>query len=145
METSFKITREYVFRQVARRMEWEGTRSPLEDDSYGRVSVSESDRSLLHGLFDEAAMHAIDIFRPFLLSASNTDEALTLHIDLPTDAEEEGITIATGNMVTAHVLALWQEIVSPARAGSSYERRDDYAGKIHANLYHHRAPRRQTN
>lgn len=142
MEKEIKTTRDSIFKGVARRMEWEGTRSPLEQDIYGRVSVSDADRTLFQSLFDEAAMHAIDICRPFLISSSNTDEALRMRISLPADSFTEELQLAIDNMLTTHVLAQWQEIVSPGRAATSYSRRDDYAAKILSILYHHRAPRR---
>lgn len=142
MEISVFTTRESIFGRVRRRMEWEGTRSPLGEDDYGRVSVSEADRCLFHSFFDEAAMYVIDLCRPFLSSVANTDDALSLHITLPDDAEDTGLSMAVGNMMASHVLAQWQEIVSPARAEGSFSRRDDYAGKVLAILYHHKAPRR---
>lgn len=144
MEISVFITRESIFGRVRRRMEWEGTRSPLGEDAYGRVSVSEADRSLFHSFFDEAAMYAMDLCRPFLSSVSNTDDALSLRITLPDDTEDSGLSMAVGNMMASHVLAQWQEIVSPDRAQANFSRRDDYAGKTLAILYHHKAPRRAT-
>ena len=39
MEISIKIKRDAVFRQVARRTEWQGTRSP-EDHDYDRLTLS---------------------------------------------------------------------------------------------------------
>lgn len=142
MEKEIKTTRDSIFKGVARRMEWEGTRSPLGQDNYGRVSVSDADRSLFQSLFDEAAMHAIDICRPFLISTSNTDEALSMRISLPPDVAVTELQLAIDNMLTTHVLAQWQEIVSPSRAEASYSKRDDYAAKILSILYHHRAPKR---
>ena len=140
MELQITLTRDSVFAGVARRMEWQGTRGPLGQDEYGRVALSESDRSLLHSLFDEAAIHAIDLCRPFLTAAANTDSALTLDITLPADAEATGLPMAIENMVCSHVMAQWQEIASPERAEASFAKRDDYASKALAILYHHRAP-----
>lgn len=140
MEISVYITRESVYTQVGRRMEWEGTRGPLAHDEYGRISISGSDSTLLHSLFDEAAMHAVDIFRPFLSSVSNTDEALLLKVSLPDDADDSGLSMTVGNMLASHVLALWREIVNPERADAAYAKRDDYASKVQSILYHHRAP-----
>lgn len=143
METDIKTTRDSIFKGVARRMEWEGTRSPLEQDNYGRVSVSDADRTLFQSLFDEAAMHAIDLCRPFLKSSANTDDALRMIVVVPADTVVEELQLAIDNMLTAHVLAQWQEIVSPTRAATSYSKRDDYAAKILSILYHHRAPTRR--
>lgn len=141
METTIKITREAVFSQVGRRMEWTGSRSP-EDNDYSRLSLSEADKSLLHSFFDEAAMHAIDLCRPFLKSAGNTDEALTMKLSVNADANTDSLGMTAQNMVIHHVLALWQEIVSPQRAASAYAKRDDYACKLQSILYHHPAPQR---
>lgn len=143
MDKEIKISRDSVFKGVSRRMEWEGTRSPLEQDNYGRVSVSEADRSLFQSLFDEAAMHAIDLCRPFLKTVANTDDSLTMTIAIPEDADDAGLPMAMANMMTTHVLAQWQEIVSPERAATSYAKRDDYAAKLLSILYHHRAPTRR--
>jgi len=142
MQTELKITREDIFRKVASRMEWEGTRNPIEGNDYGRVSVGESDRSLLHSLFDEAAMHAMDLCRPFLASASNSDESLTMKISIPPGQDSESLRMAVDNMMTTHVLAQWQDIVIPPRAQASFAKRDDYAGKVLAMLYHHPVPKR---
>lgn len=139
METSITIRRDTVFRQVARRMEWVSTRSPEEND-YDRLAISESDKGLYHAFFDEAAMHAIDIFRPFLLSVSNTDESLTLNLDVSAEADINTLGMTAANMVAMHVLALWLEIVSPPRASSGYAKRDDSACKIQSILYFHSAP-----
>lgn len=143
MQTEIKITREDIFRKVTSRMEWEGTRNPTEGNDYGRVSVAESDISLLHSLFDEAAMHAMDLCRPFLTSASNSDESMTMRISIPPGQDAECLRMAVDNMMTSHVLAQWQDIVIPPRAQASFEKRDDYAGKVLGILYHHPAPKRQ--
>ena len=146
METTITTTRERVFRLVARRMEWQGTRSGKDSDLYGRIAISEADNSLLHNLFDEASMHAIDICRPFLISVSNTENALTLRLS-PNACRDEAAEATLGSAITgmlaAHVLAQWQEIVSPERAAASYSKRDDYASKVQSILYHHPAPVRQ--
>lgn len=141
METSIIITRDNVFRQVARRMEWTGTRSP-QDNDYSRLTLSDADKNLFHPFFDEAAMHAIDICRPFLKSVSNTDEDLTLRISTNDTSELETSGMTAENMIAHHVLALWQEIVAPQRAAASYAKRDDYALKLQSLLYHHPAPHR---
>lgn len=139
METTIEIKREAVFSQVARRTEWQGTRSP-EDNDYGRLTLSDADRVLFQSFFDEAAMHAIDICRPFLRSASNTDESLTLSVSVPDGPDAGALGKTTENMLTSHVLGLWQEIVSPQRAASAFARRDDYAFKLQSILYYHPAP-----
>ena len=144
MEISVKIPRQTVFRQVARRMEWQGTRAP-EDRDYDRLSLSESDKALFHSFFDEAAMHAIDICRQMLKSVSNTDEQLKLQLSISDSADSLQLSTAIENMMTAHIVGLWQEIVSPQRSGATFSRRDDYALKLQSILYHHHAPRRGTN
>ena len=143
METSIEITRKSVFAQVARRTEWQGTRSP-EDRDYDRLALSESDKALFHSFFDEAAMHAIDICRPFLQRAANTDEALSLTLTMTNDPDTASLKTTIENMLTSHVLALWQEIVSPQRAATSLSRRDDYALKLQSILYHHPIPVRKS-
>ena len=142
MEISIKIKRDAVFRQVARRTEWQGTRSP-EDCDYDRLTLSEADKALFHSFFDEAAMYAVDLCRPFLRRVSNTDAALTLSVAVTECPESDSLAKAAENMLTAHVLGLWQEIVSPARATATFERRDDYACRLQSILYHHPAPTRQ--
>lgn len=141
MEINIEIKRETVFGQVARRTEWQGTRSP-EDNDYGRLTLSEADKVLFHSMFDEAAMHAIDICRPRLRRAGNTDEGLTMTVDIAEGPDSESLRKTTENMLTCHVLGLWQEIVSPQRAESTMARRDEYALKLQSILYHHEAPRR---
>lgn len=139
METKFEIKRSAVFSQVARRTEWQGTRSP-EDRDYGRLALSEGDKALFHSFFDEAAMHAIDICRPFLLRVANTDDALSMTIRLTVGPDTDSFGKTLENLLTSHVLALWQEIVSPARAAASFDRRDDYALKLQSILYYHPVP-----
>lgn len=139
METTVAITRAAVFQGVAQRMEWEGDK----DGNQDLLSVSERDRSLFHSLFDEAAMHAIDICRPFLTSASNTDETLTLNLMLSKDAKAEDLPMALQTMLTTHIVALWQEMVNPARADLAAKKKDAATSKIQAILYHHPAPRRK--
>ncbi len=139
METSIEITRKAVFAQVARRTEWQGTRSPEERD-YERLTLSESDKTLFHAFFDEAAMHAIDLCRPFLQSVSNTDESLVMTLSLNNVCDPASLEKTTESMLTSHVLSLWQEIVSPQRAATTLARRDDYALKLQSILYHHPAP-----
>lgn len=141
MEATLKITRQSVFTQVAKRTEWQGTRSP-QDRDYDRLALSEADKSLFHSFFDEAAMHAIDICRPFLKSVANTDEALTMTISITDSTDTASLQKTTENMLTSHVLALWQEIVSPQRAATSFSRRDEYSCKLQSILYHHPAPKR---
>ena len=141
MEISVNILRQAVFRQVARRMEWRGTRSP-EDRDYDRLSLSEADKALFHSFFDEAAMHVIDICRQMLRSVSNTDEQLTLHLSISECADSLQLSAAVENMMTAHIVGLWQEIVSPQRSEATFSRRDDYSLKLQSILYHHPAPRR---
>lgn len=141
MEKTISILRESVFRQVSRRMEWTGTRSP-EDNDYGRLALSETDKNLFHPFFDEAAMHAVDICRPFLKSVSNTDESLTMTLGMNEEAGLESPAPVVESMITQHVLALWQEIVSPGRAAGAYAKRDDYAWKLQGILYHRQAPSR---
>ena len=144
METIITITRESVFSQVARRTEWQGTRSP-ENPDYSRLTLSEADKALFHSFFDEAAMHAIDICRPFLRRVVNNDEALTLTISAVESPNADSLAPAMENMLTSHVLSLWQEIVCPSRAEATLQRRDDYALKLQSILYHHPAPVRMTN
>lgn len=143
MEINIEIRRNAVFSQVARRTEWQGTRSP-QDNDYDRLALSESDKALFHSFFDEAAMHAIDVCRPFLLRVSNTDEALTIAMTVNDSTDTASLQKATENMLTSHVLALWQEIVSPQRSAATFTRRDDYACKLQSLLYHHPAPKRKT-
>ena len=139
METTIEIKRETVFAQAARRTEWQGTRSP-EDNDYARLTLSEADKALFHSFFDEAAMHAIDLCRPFLRRAANTDEALTLTLGVTEDPDTVSLGKTVESMLTAHVLGLWLEIVSPARSGTAFVRRDDYALKLQSILYHHPVP-----
>ncbi len=141
METTIKIERSEVFSQVARRTEWQGTRDP-EDRDYDRLAMSDADKTLFQSFFDEAAMHAVDICRPFLRRVSNTDEALTLTICVTDGPDMDGLGKTMENMLTAHVLGLWQEIVSPSRAEVAFLRRDDYALKLQSLLYYHPAPHR---
>lgn len=141
MEINIEIRRNAVFSQVARRTEWQGTRSP-QDNDYDRLTLSESDKALFHSFFDEAAMHAVDVCRPFLQRVSNTDEALTMAMTVNDTTDTASVQKATENMLTSHVLALWQEIVSPQRSATTFTRRDDYACKLQSLLYHHPAPRR---
>ena len=144
METSIEIKRNAVFRQVARRTAWQGTRSP-QDNDYDRLTLSESDKALFHSFFDEAAMHAVDVCRPFLQRVSNTDEALTMAMTVNDSADTASLQKAAENMLTSHVLALWQEIVSPQHSAATFSRRDDYACKLQSLLYHHPAPKRTMN
>ncbi|MDE6479309.1 MAG: hypothetical protein K2L45_03490 [Muribaculaceae bacterium] len=143
MDTSIKITRSSVFSQVARRTEWQGTRAP-EDRDYDRLALSEADKTLFHSFFDEAAMHAIDICRTFLKSVANTDASLRLTLSVNDSVDTASLKKTIENMLVSHVLALWQEIVSPQRSSSSFTRRDDYALKLQSLLYHHPAPKRAT-
>ena len=143
MEIIVVSEREGVFRAVARRMEWEGTRGPLEEDSYGRVSVSEADRGLLHSFFDEAAMRVIDVCRPFLRGASNDDVALRLRMECSALIDGGELQLAIDNMLAADVLAQWQGIVSPAGSGSSGRKRDECGLMVQSVLYHHQRPVRR--
>ncbi len=144
METVITISRKIVFMQVARRTEWQGTRSP-QDNDYDRLALSESDKALFHSFFDEAAMHTIDICRPFLTRVSNTDESLSMTLRVTDGCDTAGLEKTMENMLTSHVLALWQEIVSPQRSAATFSRRDDYALKLQSILYHHPAPKRSQN
>ena len=139
METTIEIKRGSVFSQVARRTEWQGTRSP-EDRDYDRLALSEADKALFHSFFDEAAMHAIDLCRPFLRRVANTDEALTMTMTVAEGPDTDSLAKTAENMLTAHVLGLWQEIVSPSRAEAAFHRRDDYALKLQSILYYHPVP-----
>lgn len=139
MEKNIEIKRATVFAQVARRTEWQGTRSPEQQD-YERLTLSEADKALFHSFFDEAAMHVVDICRPFLRRVANTDEALSLTINVTEGPDIGGLAVTVENMLTAHVLALWQEIVSPSRAAGSFLRRDDYSLKLQSILYYHPVP-----
>ena len=143
MEMSIVSGRDGVFRAVARRMEWEGTRCPLVEDGYGRVSVRDADRALLHSFFDEAAMHVMDVCRPFLMGAVNDDEGLRLRMECSVAVDGAELQMAVDNMLVADVLAQWQEIVSPGRAGSSGRRRDECGLMVQSMLYHHRRPVRR--
>ena len=142
METTIEIKRNTVFSQTARRTEWQGTRSP-EDRDYDRLALSGADRVLFNSFFDEAAMHAIDICRPFLRRVANTDEALTLTMSVAEGPDAESLPKTMENMLTAHVLGLWQEIVSSSRSEASFLRRDEYALKLQSILYFHPAPSRK--
>ncbi len=139
MEISIDIPRQTVFAQVSRRTEWQGTRG-AEDRDYPRLALSEADKALFHSFFDEAAMHAIDICRPFLQRVSNTDLSLAMTLHITNGTDPTSLEKTTENMLTAHVLSLWQEIVSPPRAAATLARRDDYALKLQSLLYHHPAP-----
>ena len=139
MEISVEIPRQSVFRQVARRMEWQGTRSP-EDRDYERLTLSEADMALFHSFFDEASMQVIDISRLMLKCVSNTDEKLCLKFCLSDGTDSNQLSKTVENMLTSHVLGLWQEIVSPARASATFSRCDDYSLKLQSILYHHPAP-----
>lgn len=141
METNITISRKSVFSQVARRTEWVGTRSP-QDNDYERLALSESDKSLFHSFFDEAAMHAIDICRPFLKRVVNSDDNLSMTLTPSEGCDISGLEKTVENLLTSHVLGLWQEIVSPQRAGVSFSRRDEYSCKLQSMLYHHTAPKR---
>lgn len=136
-------TREAVFARVARQMDWHGTRGAEGTEAYGRVAISEGDRSLLHSFFDEAAMHAIDICRPFLQKVTNTDEALTLRLGISdaTDATAEAALEANlFNLMTVHVLRQWLEIVSPDRLESCASKIREADSRLTGALYHHPAP-----
>ena len=139
MEISLEISRNAVFAQVARRTEWQGTRAP-EDRDYERLALSPSDKSLFHSFFDEAAMHAIDICRPMLQRVANTDESLSMTLHLSDCQDTESLKTTVGNMLTWHVLALWQEILSTQRSVASFARLDDYALKLQGILYHNPIP-----
>lgn len=141
MEITIEITRQTVFSQVARRTEWQGTRAP-EDRDYARLTLSEADASLFNSFFDEAAMHLIDICRQFLLRVSNTDDSLKITLMQPTGSDHSGLEKTAENLLTSHVLGLWQEIVAPGRAAATFARRDDYALKMQSIIYHHTAPKR---
>ena len=141
METTIIIQRESVFSQVSRRTEWQGTRSP-ENRDYDRLTLSEADLALFHSFFDEAAMHAIDICRPFLRRVANTDSALSMTINVTEGPDTGNLALTTENMLVSHVLGLWQEIVSPQRATTSFLRRDEYSLKLQSILYYHPAPQR---
>ena len=143
MDTIIKIPRMQVFTQVSRRTEWQGTRSP-QDNDYDRLALSESDKSLFHSFFDEAAMHAIDICRPFLKSVANTDDLLSMTVTVNDTTDTISLQKTAENMLTSHVLALWQEIVSPERSVATFSRRDDYALKLQSILYHPPANQRLT-
>ena len=136
METTIEIKRTAVFSQVARRTEWQGTRSP-EDRDYDRLSLSEADKALFHSFFDEAAMHTIDICRPFLRRVSNTDSALTLIMNVTEGPDTDCLAKTIENIVVAHVLGLWQEIVSPQRVSATFMRRDEYSLKLQSILDYH--------
>lgn len=142
METSIEITRQSIFSQVARRTEWQGTRAP-EDRDYNRLALSPADRALFSSFFDEAAMHAIDICRQFLTRVANTDQSLCLTLHLPSPCDTSSLKTTIENMLTSHVLALWQEIVSPQRSAATFSRRDDYALKLQSILYYHPIPIRK--
>ena len=142
MEISIEIKRQTVFAQVARRTEWQGTRSP-QDNDYDRLTLSEADKALFHSFFDEAAMHAIDICRPFLKKVANTDEALSINLNVTDGCDAGSLEKTTENMLTSHVLALWQEIVCPQRVEASFTRRDDYALKLQSILYYHPVPKKR--
>ena len=143
MEISIEIKRNAVFSQVSRRTEWQGTRSP-QDNDYDRLTLSEADKSLFHSFFDEAAMHAIDICRPFLKKVANTDEALSMTLTVTDGCDAGSLQKTAESMLTCHVLALWQEIVCPQRVDATFRRRDDYALKFQSILYYHPIPRRGT-
>lgn len=146
MNIVLTITREDVFRSVARRMEWEGTRSPLEKDAYGRVAVSEADYSLLHSVFDEAAMLTIDVCRPFLQSVVNSDEALILNMSISDSVGieiQDSLQSAVFNMMSMNMLVQWMEIVCPDRVVRMQCRCEDSKSKVRAILYHHPAPVRR--
>lgn len=135
--------RQKVFDRVGRQMEWQGTRSAEGTDSYGRVTLSEADASLLHSFFDEAAMHAVDICRPFLQSVKNTDDSLTLTIalsDTSDDSVRESLNPILFNLLTIHVLRQWLEIVSPEKAEGYAAKIRDADSKLVGALYHHPAP-----
>lgn len=142
MQTTIIIRRKEVFATATRRMAWVGTRGREESPDYPRVALGEADHSLLHTFFDDAAMLAIDLCRPFLSGVSNTDEALKLRLSRSFHPDEEQLGKALGQMVEAHLLGEWQEIVCPGRAASAFARSEEAATKAAAILYHHRAPTR---
>lgn len=141
MDISLEISRKTIFSQVSRRTEWQGTRSP-QDNDYERQTLSESDKALFHSFFDEAAMHAVDLCRPFLKRVSNTDDTLAMTLGITDGSDVASLEKTMENLLTSHVLALWQEIVSPQRAPASFSRRDEYSFKLQSILYHHPAPKR---
>lgn len=136
------VTRSSVLTHVRRRMDWLGTRSPEERD-YDRVSLSEADTALFHSFFDEAAMHAIDLCRNFLSSVSNTDEGLTLDVNLPAGIDVVNFTQTLETLLWTHVLGLWQEIVTPARAAATMAKQSSLSLKFQSLLYHNPAPKRE--
>lgn len=136
----FSISRQEVFQQTSRRMAWVGTRSEGSDNDFDRVSLSDADYALLHSLFDDAAMLAMDLCRPFLTAAANTDEMLSLSLSLREHQDADQLRLALSQMIEAHILGQWQEIVAPSRAPGAFARSDMAARKAAAILYHHRAP-----
>lgn len=136
-------SRQRVFDRVARQMDWQGTRSAEGTESYERVSLSESDSALLHSFFDEAAMHAIDLCRPFLQSVKNTDDSLTLSIALSDHSDEsvrESLNPIMYNLLSVHVLRQWLEIVDPARVEGCAGKLREADSRLLSALYHHPAP-----
>ncbi len=140
MQTSIIIRRDRVFATASRRMAWVGTRGREESPDYERIVPDEADHSLLHTFFDDAAMRAIDLCRPFLEGVSNTDEALTLRLTRGANPNDEQLGRALEQMVEAYLLGEWQEIVCPGRAPSAFARSEEAAAKAAAILYHHPAP-----
>lgn len=136
-----QISRSAILTQVSRRMDWLGTRSPEERD-YDRVALSEADTALFHALFDEAAMHAVDLCRPFLSSVANTDEGLTLEVTLPAGIDTLSFSQTMENLLSTHVLGLWQEIVTPARGVATMAKMEAISLKVQSMLYHYQAPKR---
>lgn len=136
-------SRQSVFERVSRQMAWQGTRSADGAESYGRIALSESDTTLLHSFFDEAAMHAIDICRPFLRAVANTDDSLRLTLGMSDSTEndtERNLNSILGNLLAVHVLRQWLEIVSPEKTESCGAKIRDADSRLVAALYHHPAP-----
>lgn len=135
--------RQAVFERMARQMAWQGARGPAGAESYGRVAISEADASLLHSFFDEAAMHAIDLCRPFLQGVKNTDDSLYLTLALSDHTDEsvaESLNPIIFNLLSVCMLRQWMEIVDPERMGGCVAKLREADSKLLGALYHHPAP-----
>lgn len=141
--TIITASRQKVFERVARQMDWLGLRGSESAEEYGRVAISEADTVLLHSFFDEAAMHAIDICRPFLQSVRNTDDSLELTLTVSDHCDQsmrDGLAPILFNLLSMHVLRQWLEIVDSGRTEGCASRLRDADTKLLGALYHHTAP-----
>ena len=139
------INKAKVLDNVSLATAYTGVKNGSETGFYERVSTVSEDDKLLERFWKESIGEITDKLRPFIQVCRSGGEELELIMEVSNsydDALTETIKEDLKGSLTAGITARWFQITFPEKAREMEEQARVLAGRVYANLYYRKRPRR---